>query len=122
MQTSDIIYELSRKYEQMKQLEKPQIYLINHFSELRSEIDSAFIKKKKQITNIEKLKELQENWTKLINKTNEFEKECIQFAIAVELTAEIINERDTQLTKMKSRLTELKDVVRSISKQKNCEC
>ena len=122
MQTSDIIYELSRKYEQMKQLEKPQIYLINHFSELRSEIDSAFIKKKKQITNIEKWKELQENWTKLINKTNEFEKECIQFAIAVELTAEIINERDTQLTKMKSRLTELKDVVRSISKQKNCEC
>ena len=83
-----------------------------------SEIDSAFIKKKKQITNIEKWKELQENWTKLINKTNEFEKECIQFAIAVELTAEIINERDTQLTKMKSRLTELKDVVRSISKQK----
>ncbi len=116
MQTSNIISELTQKYEQVKLLEKPQIYLVNHFSELRSELDSAFIKKKKQVSNIEKWKKLQENWSLLLNKINEFEKECIQ---AVKLTDEIVIERNSQLQIIKSRMTELKDVLRNISKQSN---
>ena len=116
MQTSNIISELTQKYEQVKLLEKPQIYLVNYFSELRSELDSAFIKKKKQVSNIEKWKKLQENWSLLLNKINEFEKECIQ---AVKLTDEIVIERNSQLQIIKSRMTELKDVLRNISKQSN---
>ena len=53
----------------MLSITSARLYLVNHFSDLRAQVDLDYA-----IVNDEILKE---NWIKMINKIDEFEKDCI---------------------------------------------
>lgn len=58
--------------------EKPRLFISNYFNSLRSDIDSALEKQSKILTTLEIKAELKENYTKLIEKVNSCEAECLK--------------------------------------------
>ena len=60
------------KFEQLKLLiTLPRLYIANYFSDLRAEVDLAFVKQKLIEQNIK-------NWTEIIAAISQFEIECLK--------------------------------------------
>ncbi len=58
--------------------QKPRLFISNYFKFLRTEIDAALEKHSKILTTPEIKSELKENHTKLIEKVNSYEAECLK--------------------------------------------
>ena len=71
----------------------PYSYLINYFSDLRSEVDIEILRKQLiKPFNIEKNKKLKEIWIKIITRIEIFEKKCINNKFNLQAKKDRINE------------------------------
>lgn len=74
-----ILNQLKQQYEQLKKLfEAPRLHVSNHFSDLRSQVDIAFIKMNQNEPNLEIKHKLNDTWFQMIEKINIFETECLK--------------------------------------------
>jgi hypothetical protein len=107
--------ELKKEFDKVLMLTNTKIYLMSYFSELRSEIDILFAKKRKQTQS---LMELNLNWTKMIDKVNTFEKECVN-KDENEIDSKLDFKLNERLNFIKLKLNELKKVIELLNKQRN---
>lgn len=74
----------------------PIFYLSEFFAELRTQIDLTFVKKKINLIQLNQYDEIQDsislNWSQLIDKTNEFESECLKRAASLQSELELCHE------------------------------
>lgn len=77
-----ILIDLKRDYEELKLIiETPRmsiIYICDHFSDLKSQVDLAYFKKDISTTELDKKIKLKENWIQIILQIEQFEKECLK--------------------------------------------
>ena len=75
-------------------IQVPNLYLSNHFLNLKKEIDEAFVKKLSQEINAKLKDQLKVNWIQMIDLVTQFESECIAKA---KLDDRLVNELDSRI-------------------------
>ena len=92
--------------------EYPRLYLISYFSELRNEVNIS-LNKIENTTNVEAIKQLDLNWTQIIDKINDFKTECLENMNNNNLidVQQIVNSLEKELFNSNSDLNKLKETI-----------
>jgi hypothetical protein len=92
--------------------EYPRLYLISYFSELRNEVNIS-LNKIENTTNVEAIKQLDLNWTQIIDKINDFKTECLENMNNNNLidVQQIVNSLEKEIFNSNSDLNKLKETI-----------
>lgn len=97
---------LDKEFNKLKEIfHYPRLYLSNHFSDLKSEIDMAFARKRDQLTVSAKKAQLDEHFTQMINKLSSYEQECMKFQKTHEYASELQAETQESIKTIENKLT-----------------
>ena len=118
--------ELSQELDKFKStFQFPKFYLSNYFSELRNKIDVAFLNKSANEDDYEIKNQLNENWIKMIDQINSYERLCSNCQRSNKFNSQITKETNADISLIEEKLSNFKldlyDEIKELIHEQMCK-